>query len=277
MSLSIRERGTSYSFIRSPYQPKKLLQWRFQAFLYVSLFEKLIWNWKSCRPQYEEQAQAYRISCEIKTPKPGEAGRYSGNENLWYGIWNRRVCHKWNYEVDRPSRSTKVNPGKKQKWCSLSCLWSHVHWHTSGPGISQTLGCLWTKHHRCTYMWNWNHVLYFSRFAGILWTTLLIWKTRRQDHIATRMTCHSIGPQVTLTGRYGPTTGCQATTIQRQGRMILISTSMTSRAVYGWKICSSEPFFWWSALEYCTPSRESTPRNTCLRISTPTDSSVMVS
>ena len=27
--------------------------------------------------------------------------------------------------------------------------------HTSGPINSQTLGYLWTKHHRCTCMWNW--------------------------------------------------------------------------------------------------------------------------
>ena len=54
-----------------------------------------------------------------------------------------------------PSRSTEVNPGKKQKCCSLSCLWSRVQRDTSGPGNSQTLGCLWTKHHRCTCMWNW--------------------------------------------------------------------------------------------------------------------------
>ena len=63
--------------------------------------------------------------------------------------------HKWKCEVDRPSRSTEVNPGRKQKRCSLSCLWSQVQRDTSGPDNSQTLGCLWTKHHRCTCMWNW--------------------------------------------------------------------------------------------------------------------------
>ena len=40
-----------------------------------------------------------------------------------YGNWNLHVCHEWKYEVDRHSRSTEVNPGEKQKWCSLSCLW----------------------------------------------------------------------------------------------------------------------------------------------------------
>ena len=32
-------------------------------------------------------------------------------------------CHKWKYEVYRLSWSTEVNPGKKQKCCSLSCVW----------------------------------------------------------------------------------------------------------------------------------------------------------
>ena len=55
------------------------------------------------------------------------------------------LCLKWKYEVDRPSRSTEVNPGKKQKWCSLSCLSSQGQRDTSGPGNSQTLGYLWTN------------------------------------------------------------------------------------------------------------------------------------
>ena len=70
---------------------------------------------------------------------------YSGTTNLWYGNWNRHVCHKWKYEVDRPSRSTEVNPGKKQKCCSLLFLWSQVQWYSSGPCYSQTLGCLSTS------------------------------------------------------------------------------------------------------------------------------------
>ena len=56
---------------------------------------------------------------------------------LWYGNWNRHICHKWirKNEVDRPSRSTEVNPGKKQKCCYLSCLRSQVQRDTSDPGI----------------------------------------------------------------------------------------------------------------------------------------------
>ena len=34
----------------------------------------------------------------------------SGTEYMWYGNWNRHVCHTWECEVDRPSRSTGVNP-----------------------------------------------------------------------------------------------------------------------------------------------------------------------
>ena len=86
---------------------------------------------------------------------------YSGMENLWYGNWNRHVCHKWKYEVDRPSRLTVVNQTKKQKCCSRSCLWSQVQRDTSGPSNSQTLGCLWTKHHRCIDMWIWTEMQLF--------------------------------------------------------------------------------------------------------------------
>ena len=45
MSFSNRERGTSYCLIRYlPVSTIKLLQWRFQTSLDVSLFEKLIWK-----------------------------------------------------------------------------------------------------------------------------------------------------------------------------------------------------------------------------------------
>ena len=37
---------------------------------------------------------------------------YSGTESFWYGIWNRPFCHKWKCEVDRPSRSTGLDPDK---------------------------------------------------------------------------------------------------------------------------------------------------------------------
>ena len=94
-------------------------------------------------------------------------------ENLWYGNWNRHVCHKWKYEVDRPFRSLEVNPGKKHKCCSRSCLWSQVQRDTFGPGNSQTLGCLWTKHHRCIDMWNWTEM---PTVSCRLWAKTVMYK-----------------------------------------------------------------------------------------------------
>ena len=49
---------------------------------------------------------------------------YSGTESLWYGSCNRYVCRKGKCAADRPSRWTEVNPGRKQRCCSPSCLWS---------------------------------------------------------------------------------------------------------------------------------------------------------
>ena len=75
---------------------------------------------------------------------------YSGTESLWCGNWNHLVCRRWKCEVDHPSQSTVVNLGKKQKLCSLWCLWSQVQQDTSCPDNFRILGCLWTIHHRCT-------------------------------------------------------------------------------------------------------------------------------
>ena len=50
----------------------------------------------------------------------------SETESLWYGNWNRPACRKGKCEVDRPYRLTGVNPSRKQKWFSPSCLWSHA-------------------------------------------------------------------------------------------------------------------------------------------------------
>ena len=41
---------------------------------------------------------------------------------------DRHVCHKWKFEVDRPSRSTEVNPGKKVKCNSLSLISSSTRY-----------------------------------------------------------------------------------------------------------------------------------------------------
>ena len=87
---------------------------------------------------------------------------YSGTESLWCGNWNHLVCRRSKCEVDHPSKSTVVNLGKKQTWCSLWCPWSQVQQDTSGPDNFRILGCLWTIHHRCTCKWDWSEMLNVS-------------------------------------------------------------------------------------------------------------------
>ena len=113
----------------------------------VFLFEKLIW--KSRRPQDKTS---------IRGASPGIPYKLRNKDAIGGRRWNIatlerkicdveidvHVCHKWKCEVDRPSRSTEVNPDMKQKCCSLSFLWCRVQQDTSGPGYSQTLCCLWT-------------------------------------------------------------------------------------------------------------------------------------
>ena len=87
---------------------------------------------------------------------------YSGTESLWYGSWNRHVCRKGKFAADRHSRSTGVNPSRKQRCCSPSCLWSQVQRDTSDPDNSQNLGYWLTIRHRCICMWSWTEMLIFS-------------------------------------------------------------------------------------------------------------------
>ena len=120
--------------------------------------------WRIPVQEFIRKSCCSRNKTHIRWARPGIFNKYwraklvycfSGTKKLWYENWNRHVCHKRNYEVDRPPRSTQEKQGKKQKCCSLSSLWSQYQWDTSGPRNSQTLGCLWTKHHQCTFMWNW--------------------------------------------------------------------------------------------------------------------------
>ena len=98
----------------------------------------------------------------------------SGTERLWCGDWNHLVCRRSKCEVDHPSQSTVVNPGKKQKWCSLLCPWSQVQQDTSGQDNFRILGCLWTIHHRCTCKWDWTEMLNvsFPLRAKTVWNPL---------------------------------------------------------------------------------------------------------
>ena len=155
-----------------------LPHWQVQALVDVSLFKKLIW--KSFRHQNKSSiwaASPYYISCEIKTP--GKRAKleyfYRGTENLWSGNWNRHVCHKSKSDVERPSRSTEVNPGKKQKCCSLSCFLSQVQRDRSAPGISQTLGYLWTKHHQYTCEIEPKGLLFHSGWEQRLYKSCFLW------------------------------------------------------------------------------------------------------
>ena len=98
-----------------------------------------------------EQAWSCRIICEIKRHRRARWGCFLWVESLFYGNWNRQVCLKWKCEVDRSSRSTGVGLDKKQKCCSLSCVFSQAQQNASHYGNFQTFVCLQTKRrHQCT-------------------------------------------------------------------------------------------------------------------------------
>ena len=139
MSFNIRERDTSYCWVRSPYRPKKFLNDDFKRSARYPCLSSLLESRLalSIKHSYEEQARAYRISWEIKLHRLAKMEYYySGTESLWFGNWNHLVCRRSKCEDDHPSQSTVVNPGKKQKWCSLWRPWSQVQQDTSGPDNS---------------------------------------------------------------------------------------------------------------------------------------------
>ena len=88
---------------------------------------------------------------------------YSETECLWYGSWNRHVCRKGKCAADRLSRSTWVNPSRKQRCCSPSCLWSQAQRDTSDLDNSQNLGYWLTISNRCICMQR----LYELRFVWV--------------------------------------------------------------------------------------------------------------
>ena len=75
-----------------------------------------------------------------------------------YGSWNRHVCRKGKFAADRPFRSTGVNPSRKHRCCSLSCIGSQVQRDTSDPDNSQNLGYWLIIRHQCICMWSWTEV-----------------------------------------------------------------------------------------------------------------------
>ena len=140
--------------------------WRFQTSSDISLSEELIW--KSRRP---------KNTTFIRGASPGIPYElWDKNAINWRG-WNiatqeRNVCDmgvwivtfvvKGNCADDRLSRSTRVNPSRRQTCCSTSCLWSQAQWDTSDPDYSQNLGYWLTIRHRYICMWSWTEMLTFS-------------------------------------------------------------------------------------------------------------------
>ena len=96
---------------------------------------------------------------------------YSGKESLWYGRWSRHVCHKGKCAADRPFWSTGVNPSRKQRCCSQSCLLFQA---TSDQDNSENIDYWLTIRHRCVDMWSWTEMLTvsFQRRAKTVWIPL---------------------------------------------------------------------------------------------------------
>ena len=99
---------------------------------------------------------------------------YSGTESLWYGSWNRHGCRKGKCAADRHSRSTGVNPSRKQRCCSPSFLWSQAQRDTFDLDISQNLGYWLTISHRCICVWSWTTMLYLVHLSRRLKCTIVI-------------------------------------------------------------------------------------------------------
>ena len=122
MSFNIRERETSYCWIRSLYRPLNFMNNDFKHFMNYPCLSSLLENRLTLRIKhsYEELARADRIGLRLKRHRPAKMEYYySGRESLWCGNWNHLVCRKRKFEVDHPSQSTVVNPDKRRKWCSL--------------------------------------------------------------------------------------------------------------------------------------------------------------
>ena len=97
---------------------------------------------------------------------------FSGKESLW----NRHVCHNAKCAAGRPSRWTGVDPSRKQRCCSQSCLLSQAQWDTSNQDNSENLDYWLTivLRHRYIDMWSWTEVLTasFQPRAKTVWIHL---------------------------------------------------------------------------------------------------------
>ena len=105
-------------FDKIPVSTIKLPQWQFQAFFDVSWFEKLIWKSRRLQNKTSRREGSQGISYKLQNKRRHSRGEVeillTRKGKLGCGNWNRHVSHKWKCEDDRPSRSTKVNPWKKQ-------------------------------------------------------------------------------------------------------------------------------------------------------------------
>ena len=61
-----------------------------------------------------------------------------------------------------PPRSTGIDPSRKQRCCSQSCLLSQAQRDTSDQDNSENLGYWLTIRHRCIDMWSWTEMLTVS-------------------------------------------------------------------------------------------------------------------
>ena len=166
MPCTIWEGGDLIMVGEIPILTIKLPEGRFQTFHDISLSEEL--RWKSRCPSNKTF---------IRGTSPDIPYELWDKNTICWQRWNiatqeQKVCDmeveivmfvvKGKYAADRDPRSTEVNPSRKQRCCSPSCLWSQAQRDTSDPDNSQNLGCWLTKRHRCICIWSWTEMLFFS-------------------------------------------------------------------------------------------------------------------
>ena len=121
MSCNIRERGTSYCLVRSPYRPWNFLRDDFKRSLTYPCPRSLLVSRTAPRKNIYKRDKPWRIGRVVRKKHHRLARMgccYSGMKSLLYGNWNRHACRKGMCEVDRPYWLTGVNPSRKQKCCS---------------------------------------------------------------------------------------------------------------------------------------------------------------
>ena len=157
-------------FDEIPISTIELPEGRFQTFPDISLHESR--TALRIKHSKEEQALTYRMSCEINTPYAGEYGILllrKGKFVIWKMKSSRLSWRKG--AADRPFRSTGVNPSRKQRCCSQSCLLFQAQRDTSDQDNYENIYYWLTIRHRCVDMWSWTEMLTvsFQRRAKTVW------------------------------------------------------------------------------------------------------------